>query len=116
MSKNEDLKLYVVMGVWISFCVLASIWMFTKFLKGKRQLFNNLHVVEDSLLKMQEKLELERRKKSMGCLETFEDITGTLEKEKSPDEEDNESNKKISIEQELVSHEEDVDLENKKDV
>lgn len=53
--------------------------MFTKFMKGKQQVFSNLHVVEDSLAKMQEQLELSLRKKSMGCLETLDDFKETEE-------------------------------------
>lgn len=73
MSENE-IPFKVGLFVWFCFCVLISMWMFTKFMKGKQQVFSNLHVVEDSLAKMQEQLEMSLRKKSMGCLETLDDF------------------------------------------
>lgn len=43
-------------------------------------MYSNLHVVEDSLKRMQEQLELEQRKKSMGYVEDLDEVTACLKK------------------------------------
>lgn len=80
MGNKDDTTIKIGLGVWVCFCVLISLWVFTRFLKGKQQLFSNLHIVEDSLRKMQESIELEQRKKSMGYVENLDDVTACLNK------------------------------------
>lgn len=79
-SKSDDFPVKIGLSVWFCICVLIAIWVFTKFSNGRQQMYSNLHVVEESLRKMQEKIEMEQRKKSMGYVENLEDITACLER------------------------------------
>ncbi|KAF7285181.1 uncharacterized protein LOC143191192 [Rhynchophorus ferrugineus] len=79
-SKSDDFPVKIGLSVWFCICVLIAIWVFTKFSNGRQQMYSNLHIVEESLRKMQEKIEMEQRKKSMGYVENLEDITACLER------------------------------------
>ncbi|XP_050311586.1 uncharacterized protein LOC126747135 [Anthonomus grandis grandis] len=80
VTKNEN-AIKIGLGVWVCFCALLSLYVFIRFLRGKQRVFNNLHVVEESLRMMQEALEVERRKKSIGFIENLEDIIGGVDQE-----------------------------------
>ncbi|CAG9764352.1 unnamed protein product [Ceutorhynchus assimilis] len=81
MANKDETNLQIGFGVWVCFCILASLWMISKFLRGKQQVFSNLHVVEDSLRKLQERMELEERRKSMGYMDidSLEELTRRFE-------------------------------------
>lgn len=60
-DSNQDSKSRVGISLWISIGVFLCIWILTKFLTGRRQLRNNLSVIEHGLERMQ--MDIERRQK-----------------------------------------------------
>ncbi|XP_060524963.1 uncharacterized protein LOC132701213 isoform X2 [Cylas formicarius] len=85
MTSKQDDVIKVGLAIWVCICILFAIWFASKFLKGRNQLHANLNVVEDSLRKMQERIESEQLKKRMGFVESLDEITACLEEENSRD-------------------------------
>ncbi|EEZ98175.1 hypothetical protein TcasGA2_TC000604 [Tribolium castaneum] len=71
------------MGVslWLSICVFACLWFVSRFMTGRRQLQNNLHVIEDGLRRMQEEIERRQRENSISYGENLEEIMEELKKD-----------------------------------
>ncbi|XP_044259267.1 uncharacterized protein LOC123007852 [Tribolium madens] len=84
MSDNEESsnkKFKMGVSLWLSICVFACLWFVSRFMTGRRQLRNNLHVIEDGLRRMQEEIERRQRENSISYGENLEEIMEELKKD-----------------------------------
>ncbi|KAJ3664845.1 hypothetical protein Zmor_000387 [Zophobas morio] len=71
-------KFKIGISIWLSFCLFVCLWFLSRFMTGRRQLKNNLHVIEDGLKRMQEEIEKRQRENSIGYGENLEDLMEEL--------------------------------------
>lgn len=79
-EETSDSKFKMGVSLWLSICVFACLWFVSRFMTGRRQLRNNLHVIEDGLRRMQEEIERRQRENSISYGENLEEIMEELQK------------------------------------
>ncbi|KAJ3627550.1 hypothetical protein MTP99_014920 [Tenebrio molitor] len=84
MSESEETssngKFKMGISLWLSFCLFVCLWFLSRFMTGRRQLRNNLHVIEDGLRRMQEEIERRQRENSISYGENLEELAEELQK------------------------------------
>ncbi|CAG9864203.1 unnamed protein product [Phyllotreta striolata] len=79
-ENKEESLMSVGFSIWLTVCVFMGFWLWSMFVKGRRNFRNNLHVIEEGLRRMQEDIEKRQRENSIGCVEEVEDIGEFLRK------------------------------------
>lgn len=80
-DKGTDNNFKIGISLWLSFCLFACLWFLSRFMTGRRQMRNNLHVIEDGLRRMQEEIEKKQRDNSIGYGENLEELLEELKKD-----------------------------------
>lgn len=78
MANKDDDIIKMGFTVWMSIAILIIIWFLSGYIRGRRNLQYQLHVIEDGLRRMQNEIEFKRRQKSIGYVDNIDEILNQI--------------------------------------